>query len=286
MLNLRSIIIAFTLLIIVYLNDVDNASAQATNPTVSEQKIILKDKFNKLSFNVELNKSEYLPLEPIFIQMKVSNETDKPLSLPSIPDFKRLFVEIISDGVNRTVGSLFLIGPGRSSFPVILKKGQSLKNTAVLETNLSKMFPKCGQYRVRFVLDNGRSEELLREIKSDVKEITIKEPTGIDRESVEFLRSNLDQPSDTLFWWKNQSEERELLETFVQKYGQSKIGEYAIFQLGISYSNGGKLEKAQAEFEKVKNSGNKYIADNANEALVEIEKRKANLQNAQQQKQN
>ncbi len=245
---------------------------------INAQETVLKEDFGKLSLNVELNKSEYIPLEPLFVQIKVSNQTQDTLSLLSIPDFKRLFVEVTSNGITKTVGSLYTSGPGRGSFPVEVKKGQAFSKAVALEVNLSKMFPEPGQYQMRFVLYNGRDKGLGGQIKSEIKEITIKKPTGIDKVAIEFLRKNMDQSSDVLFWWKDQNKWQELMEKFVQDYSESEIGEYAIFQLGISYSNGGELDKAETEFEKIKNSSNKYISDNANKSLAEIKQKKTDLE--------
>ena len=101
---------------------------------------------------------------------------------------------------------------------------------------------------------------------------------GIDKKAVEFLQRKQNPSTHTLFWWGEQNKGDELLETFVQRYSESEIGEYAIFQLGTSYSNGGELDKAETEFKKIKNSSNKYISDNANKLITEVKQKKASLE--------
>ena len=38
------------------------------------QSSFVKDDFDKLSFNVKLNKKEYIPLEPVFLELEVVNK--------------------------------------------------------------------------------------------------------------------------------------------------------------------------------------------------------------------
>ncbi len=233
-----------------------------------------KDDFDKLSLNIGLNKTNYFPLEPIFVQMEVFNKTDNSLKLLSTPDFKRISLAVVFNGKRKIFNSLFLTGQSRPGFGTIINKGQSLSENIVLETYLAEMFPEYGQYQIQFILDNGRDTDLRKEIRSEIKEIIIEKPTGINKDAVEFLRQNQLQ---SLFWWKEASEKeslekngKSLVEEFANKYSESVFGELAIYQLGLHFNNGGYIERAKLEFEKIKNSNNKYVADNAKKSLTEI----------------
>ena len=74
----------------------------------------------------------------------------------------------------------------------------------------------------------------------------------------------------------------DLLQTFVGSYSGSIYEEYAIVSLGNYYRSKGEFDKAQNEFEKVKSGNNKYIADNANKSLADIERRKVDLEKQKQ----
>lgn len=241
---------------------------------VGAQNNLLKDDFGKLSFDVNLNKNDYFPLEPLFAQVKVTNNTDKSLNILSTPDFKRLYLIVKFGGKRKVFNTLFLTSGSRPGFGIVIDKGQSIDADIVLETYLAEIFPEYGQYQIQFVLSNGKTEKLRKEIRSDIKEIIIKEPFGINKEAIEFLRQNQEQ---SLFWWKESGEQesiekngRPLIEEFVNKYSETVFGELAVYQLGIHYLNGGYIEPAKLEFEKIKNSTNKYVADKAKSSLAEI----------------
>jgi hypothetical protein len=86
--------------------------------------------------------------------------------------------------------------------------------------------------------------------------------------------------------WAHDGEKSEpLLKTFVDKYGQSVYGELAISSLGSIYLAGrGDLEKASIQFEKIRASKHKVIADEAKRSLAEIARRRTELEKVKNNK--
>ncbi len=142
-------------------------------------------------------------------------------------------------------------------------------------------FPEPGNYQLQFVLHSAGGDKT---VKSDIIEVTIEEPEGINKEASDFMRKHREF-FGLSSWTPNSNESQTLLETFVRKYGQSVYGEIAISTLGTFYLERGDFDKAKAEFEKIKSSGNTIIAKHANNFLTNIAKRKADLQKTQKEKQ-
>jgi hypothetical protein len=245
-----------------------------------------QDFFNKLTFEIELNKKEYVQFEPIFVKAEIVNKTQKPLAIMSLPSFSRIQLLVRYNGGERskTFGNLFLIGTGRDGFGTTLDNNQSITGNIVLEKNLNDMFPNYGKYNIQVILKNSFGKE----IKSEIKEITISEPTGIDKEAVVFLKK---AQNSALFWWKEDADAehynktgKSLMEDFTERYSSSVFGDYSIFRLANDYLNAGHIEKAAVEFEKIKLSSNKKIADDANKAIEDIEKSKNYLLKQPRQK--
>ena len=234
----------------------------------SQTSVTVRDEFEKLSFKAEFNKNEYLPLEPIFLKLEMINKTGEPLKLSSTPSFKRIQVMVAHNGNSKTFDNLFLLSQPRNGVGTEFARDQILKGDVVLEKDLDSIFPETGQYKVQIILTNGRiGKDDLSEIRSKVIDIEVKEPQGIDKAAVNFLKKNQDR---VLFWWKDQDKGRDLLEAFVQNYSGSVFGEYAIFHLGLSYKGAGEFIKARNEFEKIKSSENSLISKEAKQNLAEI----------------
>ena len=108
-------------------------------------------------------------------------------------------------------------------------------------------------------------------------------PEGLDKNAFNFINGQVKNIrfGSTLFGVMLLQEKNgsDLLKMFVDRYGESGYGVYAIDMLGTYYLSYEKdMDKAEAEFEKIKSSENKFIANNACKILKEIEKRKTELE--------
>jgi hypothetical protein len=236
-----------------------------------------KSGIEKLTFEVNLNRTNYLPFEPLFVKFKVTNQTDTTISAER-PQFllqSRLKVTnpkgdtVEVNGLSLTTGGgVNLPGGGADLKPFQFYEEE---NVPAIDPNI---FVKQGNYQLQFFL-NG--------LESNVVEMKILNPKGINKEAFEFINEHGKD-----IWFGSMLDEKNgdnLLKAFVQKFGESDYAKYAINSLGNYYLFFQKdLDKAQAEFEKLKNSENVALAQNANKTLVDIAQKKANLQKLQNQK--
>ncbi len=225
------------------------------------------------SFDVRLNKKTYLLYEPMFAQFaaKLRAQDNKPLFL------NETSVKVKFAGETKDFGKLGLITGSPQRLPKILLPnldGLSSENNLICyekEENIERVrefFPRAGNYQIQFFL-HGSAKGLA----SNVIDITIETPTGINKEAFNFLNQ---YESDTPFDWVwTQKKGVASLEEFVNKYSQSVYGDLAIQYLGNIYLAKGEFDKAWLEFEKLKNSEHKTLAEDAKRSLVVIEKRKA-----------
>ena len=224
---------------------------------------------DRLVFEVDLNKSAYRPLEPIFASFRLSNESSQPIAA-SRPDFLRDAALTIIDPLGKSVvvGRLTnSSGGGRAlpSAPSVLACRSVYRAEAVIAIDPMLLF-EPGTYKLRFSL-NGPNKS----IRSDWIEITVIQPEGIDESALEFLQKNGSDP-----WFGDVFMEKTdagTLIDFVDRYGKSIYGEYAALSLGRYYSNSGQPEKAIPEFDKVKSSSNAILARWASKGASEAEKR-------------
>lgn len=230
-----------------------------------------KDGFEKMTFEVKFDKKNYFPVEPVFAKFKFSNQTQN-LIVADNPNFlSESKVRINVDGKVREISSLNSITGGGIRFPRTFKPNDFYESEELLGPTFGWNFTEPGNYQLQFIL---RSSDGSKTIASNVIDITIENPTGIDKEAFDFMKKHKDFFG--LSSWVYAGEDREnLLETFVNNYSQSVYGELAISSLGTIYLvSKGQLERSRIEFEKIKDSPNNLIAEEAKRSLAEIEKRK------------
>jgi hypothetical protein len=236
-----------------------------------------KSDFEKLTFEVKLNKPICLPFEPLFVKFKVSNKTDKPIVAEQPRFLLHSTIKVITpDSETIETGNLSLNSGGGPNLPGAkfeLQSYQSYEEKNVLAID-PKIFAKSGNYKLQFFLSG---------LKSNIVEVEIVSPQGINKEAFEFISEHgKDIWFGKILQEKNGSS---LLKTFVEQYSESDYGEYAITSLGKYYLFFEKdLDKAEAEFEKIKFSKNEMITKEANKLLADIAKRKVDLQNLEKQK--
>jgi hypothetical protein len=135
------------------------------------------------------------------------------------------------------------------------------------------LFPAPGRYRVQFVIhdsNGGRGQ-----ISSDVIEIAVGTPEGINKAAMNFLK-NYENPT-TFYWAWKEKDGLALLERFINDYSTSVYGESAIRYLGSLYLARGDLDKAAMAFRRIQTSSNNVIAAEALKSLSEIKAAKVPL---------
>ncbi len=234
-----------------------------------------KDDFEKMTFEVGLNKNSFVISEPIFIKFKFSNHTGVPQMTYSPAFIGESELKVSSRSKTLTHRNLSAFnGISGVRFPLTVPPAWvSTKDEILTSPFTGYIFPISGEYQLQFILRSSGSEKT---IKSNIINITIEKPTGINKDALDFMKEH--QEFFGLSSWTDDGKNSlALLQEFVSKYDQSAYGEPAISALADIYESKNELDKAQIEFEKIKSSKNKLIADEANKALENIKERKACL---------
>jgi hypothetical protein len=212
-----------------------------------------------------LDQPTYLPYEPLFVKFILSNRTNEPIAArkPQFLHNAKLLVTNLQ-GKTTEVSGLTLTTGGGPLLPGEAQSSLLRPSQRYEEIDIPYISPDVmsepGKYTIQF---------LLSDLRSNIIDVVIEEPKGIDKQAFEFLNTH---GKDV--WFGNIFEQRDGLrsmEEFVILYGQSKYGDEAIYQLGKRYMITGQKEKAQRELEKIKNSKNLFIAENVKEMLAKIE---------------
>lgn len=239
-----------------------------------------QDDFEKMTFEVEFSKNNYVLFEPIFVKFKFSNQTGSPQTTyqPSFLQESKLKVNF--NGRTSVFEHLSSVnGPGIRFPGDVPSLGFSISDEMLNSPSVGIFFPEPGNYQLQFVLHSAGRDKT---IKSNIIKITIEKPAGIDNDAFKFMRKH-HEFFGLSSWTPDSNESLTLLEKFIRKYGQSVYGETAISSLGIFYLARGEFEKAKVEFEKIKSSNNTIIAREANRSLADIAKRQADSQKIQKQ---
>lgn len=253
--------------------------AVAQDQNLGQNRVV--DDFENMSFQVALEKDTYLLFEPLYATFRFSNQTGKPQTT-YIPVFLRESTLIIN--FNGSIKEYYPLNtniPIPFRFPGVSRPGAVYEEEGILSSMLDLWFPEPGSYQLQFVL---RSIDGAKTISSNTIELTIAEPRGLEKEAYEFLKIH-EKYAGLFFWVHVEKDNLPYLEEFVSKYSQTPYGELAIYHLGAAYKWNGDLDKAQAEFEKLKSSKRKSIADEAEKALNDVKERKALLQKSKPEKQ-
>lgn len=226
----------------------------------------------EMHFEISMDKTEYLQLEPISIRCKFTNETDKPQTT-IIPSFlKESWIEVDSNGKSKQFDRLSIFTGLLRREPITFDPGSGFGEEITLETSLGEFFPEPGTYNIRLIIA-GLEGKLIR---SNTVQLTIVEPKGIDKKAFDFIKQNkVHERHPILAIWNDDvklENGKTLLEEFVSSYGGSIYGEYAIYHLGNYYFAKGEYEKAKIELAKLRNSKNPRINKNAKSRLTDVEK--------------
>ena len=237
--------------------------AACAQTAYTQSSSVVGNDFDKLSLTATLNKTEYLPLEPIFVKLTVVNKTDKHLSTSTTPSFTRIKLKVRHNGNMKVFDDLFLLGQPNNGLGIKLAPSEFIEREVILEKDLNDYFPEVGQYRVQILLNDGAGKE----IQTEAIKITIGKPAEINENAINFLKQNQHR---ALFWWKDDEKGQQLLETFVLNYSESVFGDYARYQLASLYFNEKEFGRAKAELDKAKSSSNTVLAREAKELLTKI----------------
>lgn len=258
-------------LLLFYRNDLEGSRTVLTslqtspNPVLSkkatallkniESEIINAQEGAQPMFEARLEKNNYVAFEPMFVEFTLKRTNTPTISRPSqdtvititkgekTREFTRLTKAILTGGIQQL--------PGQAS--------PDKYEVSVLIDRVAEFFPEPGLYTVQFVLDGLTSEPL---------NITISPLENRDKEAFNFIRQ---QNCDVVFnciWAKK--DKVAALEEFVDTFGDTVFGDFAIKTLADFYLANGEIFRAKIQFEKISASNRPVIAKKAKRSLSEI----------------
>lgn len=241
-------------------------------------KEINRDDFENMTFEVGLDKNIYVLSQPILVTFKLSNRTDVSQAAYSPSFIQESRLKVNFRGQTSVFEHLSSVsGPG-IRFPGTIPAGACLTSDEMFSSPLvASFFPEPGNYQIQFELHSPGGDKT---IQSNILDVTIVKPTGANKEALDYMKKH-HEFFGLSSWTPEGNENQALLETFVNKYGESVYGEIAISNLGAFYLAKGEFDKAKAEFEKISGSQNTVIAKEANDLLADIARKKADLQKMQ-----
>lgn len=245
------------------------ASLILYRPTV-EAGVSNLDDFSKLTFEVNLEKDNYVLSEPFTVNFSVINNTKSPISSYTPVFLQECELEVDLDGKIKTFRNLSNITGKPMRFLSTLSANQRFNDEGTFGPSFSELFfPAPGKYSIRFRLKSPDAE---KSIVSNTVEIRIDEPTNLNLKAFEFLKSH-EKYFGLSSWQFHGKEAVELLERFTFDFGESAYGEFAITELAYTYLTRGELDRAKATFTKVLSSRNRRTAEDAKKAVIDIENR-------------
>lgn len=242
-------------------------------------------------FEVDLKKTSYLMLEPIYATFKASPEphnrildpkrssirisfggkikvyrgltmweiTDTPVRIPNVNGLLSVLTP--------TVPWANTVSPPPSAPPV----SKLFDEQEIVIDRVAEFFPMPGRYQLQFEYNGALSNTI---------DITINEATALDLEAFDILRKYED--AYTFDWARKGENGRLKLEEFVEKYRQTVYGEYAAVHLARTYFlNGDRTIKTRSLLEELVNSPHKSVATDAQSMLNEIVSRQSEAQHPQ-----
>jgi hypothetical protein len=217
------------------------------------------------TFEVEASKQTFLPFEPIPITFRLVNRTSERVEIRPPRFLQESRLRILDPRLKtEEVTSLSLStggGPDRPGSTMVLNPGEKYEHDLIPMLNPNYLSIP-GVYQLRFTMGDFESNSI---------DIVIDEPRGTDREAFVYLEKHGKDVrfGDGLF---DQSGAR-ALKDFVDRFPESPYAQFAVQSLARYYMHKGDLERAQAEFQKIKNSPIKALRDQTRLDLVEIDKK-------------
>ncbi len=227
------------------------------------------DDFENMTFEAELNKGSYLLSEPIFVKFKFANQTGLPKTSYSPVFIHESTLKVkFGDKISSFENLSSINGVPAVRFPRVFQPNEFTTREELFNSAfVGAFFPEVGNYQLQFILRSADGDKI---IKSDIINIEIKNPQGTNKKAYDFLIKHKEY-FGLSSWIFPEKAGQSLLEIFVKNYGETVYGELAIHSLGNIYFNQGELNKSQVEFEKLKFSNHKIIADEAKDLLKKIE---------------
>jgi len=194
--------------------------------------------FSNLTLEINTQRKEFTQFEPIFIDLKLSNNTTKPILGHTVLDFRYspIQVTLSHKGVKNKVSKLSF---ERGLSEIIIKPkeiavGETHQSTQAISIELEKLFFEAGQYQIQVSVYDTKGS---LHIESNILSITINKAKGVNLLAYNYIKDrNLDLSQ--LFNIISVPQDEDTIETLrnlVINYKDSVYADYANCWLAIHY---------------------------------------------------
>ncbi len=209
---------------------------------------------NSSRLSLELSKSQdnHLRGEPISFTLKLSNQTNQPISWKGkLSGTSHInLIATNADGVETRFEGKNYVQPS-TYIPIrVMQPGEQVQESWLLETELlDRFFLNAGTYsfRVEFEYHTGVPGEPKTKITSNPISINVVQPQGINLQAYQYIREKFGASSHQL----NTHAVTELRQEFVNRFRNTVYAKYIIVKLGDNYEVLGEDAKAVRELCKI-----------------------------------
>jgi hypothetical protein len=248
-----------------------------TGSSVAHQKEFSQDvlPFANLTLEISSTKHEFLPLEPIPLNLELSNRAKNPVSGHDSIDFSQNHVELFVAGPDGSMNKIEIQKPLRKlveATPKVYEPSAAHRSKQLITINPSDVLSQPGDYRIQAVIHGVNWYE---EVKSNFLPVRIVEATGTDKQAFDYLR---DEANISAFFagfdFSKDQKALCMLDGLIRKFRDTVYAEYASFRLGEFYFYSKEYTKANEYFENVATKASFIFADKAKNYLEKIRKDK------------
>lgn len=185
--------------------------------------------FSELTLEISAKKNRFVRLEPVPVTFTLSNQTEKEIRGHAALSLNSKYLDLYMQYNGDEMQKIEYPSKEHRYFGVTsrrIKPRERFRHQHLISLGLDKLFPEAGVYRLQVEFQDDNLKE---KIKSNIIEISIVEPTGVDLEAYNYLSTQVDA-SDFFEGVTRPSPEK--VSEFVARFGDSSYAPYAIYQLG------------------------------------------------------
>lgn len=225
--------------------------------------------FTDLTFEIASPTQTLLPLQPVPIMLKLSNQTEEPVMGYKSVSFRgspvSLYVRKNGSKERLPISPLTTISGLYGLKNIVVPPGDSYEAKEWIILNLNKYLPEPGIYELQAILANDDGTQT---IESNVISIEIQEPNGANRNAYNLIKNSSFQ--EHLFSDMEFEKKKNVLERIANQYSNSSYAQNAYFVLGERHFIRRQYAQALAYFVRLENDNGFFFADKVRNYLAVI----------------
>ena len=231
--------------------------------------------FRDLTFKIIPVKDSFLPMEPIPLNISLSNNTASTILGNSDITFNSLYIELLVTNEQGTTVKIPNLETARYTREICENKpipsGKSFTSRQIFYT-LNTTFPQTGMYKIQGIFYDCNKEQ---QVRSELVTIRIVAPSNREQEVYEILKP-LNKRG--FFFAGDLSADQDLTKTedIVTRFPETRYGDYAAYLLGRIYRARGDRVRAMQMFQRLVLRPDFPLLDEVRRLLLELENMNAN----------